>query len=76
LPFVLGTEFSGRIASSSPIPDGCPFQPGDRVFGAVLGSFADKVAVEPDALLALPDNITFDQGAGNSDYLVRNMKAY
>ena len=30
--------------------------------------------MEPDALLALPDNITFDQGAGNSNYLVKNMK--
>jgi len=76
LPFVLGTEFSGRIASDSPIPDGCPFKPGDRVFGAALGSFADKVAVEPNALLALPDNITFDQGAGNSDCLVKNMKTH
>jgi len=76
LPFVLGTEFSGRIASSSPIPDGCPFKAGDRVFGAALGSFADKVVVDWDILLALPNNITFDQGAGKLSCFVENMKTY
>lgn len=33
-PFVLGAEFAGVIAASSPIPNGCPFKPGDRVFGS------------------------------------------
>ncbi|KXN90586.1 Quinone oxidoreductase-like protein 2 [Leucoagaricus sp. SymC.cos] len=64
LPFILGTEFAGRIASNSPIPEGCPYKPGDRVFGASLGSFADKVAADWNSILPLPDNVTFDQGAG------------
>ncbi|KAJ3575128.1 hypothetical protein NP233_g1305 [Leucocoprinus birnbaumii] len=64
LPFILGTEFAGKIATDSPIPQGCPFKPGDRVFGAALGSFADKVAADWKGLLPLPGNITFDQGAG------------
>jgi len=64
LPFVLGTEFAGRISKDSPIPKGCPFQPGDRVFGASQGTYADKVAVSPEALLPLPDAMTYDQGAG------------
>ncbi len=43
LPFVAGAEFAGRIAKNSPIPKGCPYRPGDRVFGATQGAFADKV---------------------------------
>jgi NADPH2:quinone reductase len=64
LPFTLGTEFAGRIDANSPIPEGCPYKPGDRVFGAALGAFAEKVAADWNGLLPLPDNITFDQGAG------------
>lgn len=64
LPFILGTEFAGRISHSSPIPSGCPFKAGQRVFGAAQGAFADAVAVEWQKLIPLPDNISFDQGAG------------
>jgi hypothetical protein len=61
---VLGTEFAGRISKDSPIPKGCPFKPGDRVFGAGQGTYADKVAVNPRQMLPLPDSMTYDQGAG------------
>jgi len=64
LPFILGTEFAGKISQDSPIPKGCSLKRGQRVFGASLGTFADKVAVDFDRLIPLPDNITFDQGAG------------
>ncbi|KAJ2925132.1 hypothetical protein H1R20_g11980, partial [Candolleomyces eurysporus] len=64
LPFVLGTEFAGRISSKHPIPEGCPFKPGQRVFGAAQGAFADVVSAEWAKLIPLPDNISFDQGAG------------
>ncbi|KAG6880314.1 hypothetical protein C0992_011063 [Termitomyces sp. T32_za158] len=64
LPFVLGAEFSGRISKDSPIPAGCPYKPGDRVFGAGQGAFAEKVAADVGQILPLPDNITYDQGAG------------
>ncbi|KAF8629656.1 hypothetical protein AX17_005595 [Amanita inopinata Kibby_2008] len=64
LPFTLGTEFSGRVSLNSPTPKGCPYKPGDRVFGAALGSFADKVAADWAQVLPLPDALTFDQGAG------------
>ncbi|KAH9917878.1 alcohol dehydrogenase [Epithele typhae] len=63
-PFVLGSELAGRIAEGSPIPDGCPFRAGDRVFGAAQGTFAERVAVNWDALLPLPENMSYDQGAG------------
>ncbi|KAF6760271.1 alcohol dehydrogenase [Ephemerocybe angulata] len=64
LPFILGTEFAGRVSSKSPLPTGCPYKPGQRVFGAAQGAFADVVAVEWEKLIPLPDNISFDQGAG------------
>ena len=63
-PFVLGSELAGRIAANSPIPDGCPFRPGDRVFGGAQGAFGEQVAAEWNALVPLPDNMTYDQGAG------------
>ncbi|KAI0780315.1 alcohol dehydrogenase [Fomes fomentarius] len=63
-PFVLGSELAGRIADKSPIPDGCPFRPGDRVFGAAQGAFGERVAVAWESLVPLPDNMTYDQGAG------------
>lgn len=64
LPFVLGTEFAGRISPNSPIPEGCPYKPGDRVFGATQGTYADKVAVKWRLILPLPHALTYDQGAG------------
>jgi NADPH:quinone reductase len=64
LPFVLGNELAGRISADSPIPAGCPFKPGDRVFGSSNGCFAEKAKVPWTYLLPLPDNMTYDQGAG------------
>ena len=64
LPFILGTEFAGEISLDSPIPEGCALKRGQRVFGAAQGAFADKVAVDFERLIPLPDSITFDQGAG------------
>ncbi|KAF9049755.1 hypothetical protein BJ165DRAFT_1342503 [Panaeolus papilionaceus] len=64
LPFILGTEFAGKIADDSPIPEGSNLRHGQRVFGAQLGSFADKIVTNAADLINLPDNISFDQGAG------------
>ncbi|KAJ7770213.1 alcohol dehydrogenase [Mycena maculata] len=64
LPFVLGSEFAGKVSHGFSLPAGCPFKAGDRVFGATAGSYAEKVAVEVSAVLPLPDTLTFDQGAG------------
>jgi NADPH2:quinone reductase len=63
-PFTLGAEFAGKVAKGSPIPKGCPYKPGDRIFGSAQGCFADKVAVKWQTTNRLPDNLTFDQGAG------------
>ncbi|KAI6134470.1 hypothetical protein EV401DRAFT_1905489 [Pisolithus croceorrhizus] len=63
-PFALGAEFAGRVAIDSPIPEGCNLRPGDRVFGMGQGSLADKVVAKWRLTNVLPDNLTFDQGAG------------
>ena len=63
---MLGSELAGRIAADSPIPDGCPFRRGDRVFGAAQGAYGETVAAPWQALVALPDSMSFDQGAGAS----------
>lgn len=63
-PFVLGAEFAGKVAIDSPIPEGCNLRPGDRVFGMAQGSLADKVVAKWRLTNVLPDNLTFDQGAG------------
>lgn len=64
MPFVLGAEFAGRIAPDSPIPPGCKYNVGDRVFGYAQGSHAEYVTGEPDKLLPVPRNITLAQAAG------------
>ncbi|KAJ7497326.1 hypothetical protein FB451DRAFT_1211012 [Mycena latifolia] len=64
LPFVLGSEFAGKVSEGFPIPAGCTLKPGDRVFGSMLGTYAEKVAVDLKTVMPLPDSISFDQGAG------------
>lgn len=65
-PFILGTEFAGRIAKASPVPQGCPFNPGDRVFGSALSVYAERAAVPWRSLHAVPPNLTMEQAAGMS----------
>ena len=65
-PFILGSEFAGRIAQDSPIPERCPFKRGDKVFGAIQGAYADQLAVKWTLLLPLPPGMTFDEGAGGN----------
>lgn len=63
-PFILGSEFAGKIAANSPIPAGCPYKPGDRVFGFAQGAYAERVAATWDVLVPLPKTMTYDEGAG------------
>ena len=65
-PFILGAEFSGKINKSSPLPQGCVFKHGDRVFGSAFGSYGERIAVPWKSLHAVPDNITLEQAAGVS----------
>ncbi|ORX36818.1 alcohol dehydrogenase [Kockovaella imperatae] len=62
LPFILGAELAGRIAEDSPIPKGCPFQPGgggntDRVHGFGAGAYAEQVA---SAVIPLTYTTSYD----------------
>jgi len=63
-PFILGAEFAGRIAANSPTPPGCPFKPGDRVFGAGQGSYAERMTLDWQRLFPVPRGMTYDQAAG------------
>ncbi|KAI0267827.1 NAD-P-binding protein [Gloeopeniophorella convolvens] len=60
-PFVLGAEFAGTVVSA---PSGSAYKRGDRVFGSAQGTFGERVVTKEAAVLPLPDNLTFDQGAG------------
>jgi len=72
-PFVLGTEFAGRIAKDSPIPKGCPHKPGDRVFGFAQGAYAERVTCKGAHLLPLPDRMSYDDGAGEFSLYLREI---
>lgn len=51
-PFILGTEFAGVVTKS---PPSSSFTPGTRVFGASLGSYADKICVGEGSISKIPE---------------------
>jgi len=60
-PFTLGVDFAGVVRTA---PEGSGFAAGDRVAGCLPhGGAAEVVAVGPDSVFALPDNLSFEQGA-------------
>jgi NADPH2:quinone reductase len=60
-PFTLGVDFAGVVRSA---PDGSGLAPGDRVAACMpYGGAAEVVALGPDSVFHLPDDLTFDQGA-------------
>jgi NADPH2:quinone reductase len=62
LPFTLGAEAAGVVRAA---PDGSPFRPGDRVVAfTTTGAFGEVVAVSPDGVLPLPENVGFEAAAG------------
>ena len=61
LPFVPGAEVSGIVESA---PEGSGLSAGDRVAALpLLGGFAEKVQASPDLTFALPDEVSFEEGA-------------
>ena len=59
---VLGVDFAGTVEAVG--RDVTRFQPGDEVFGARNGAFAEYVCVcEERAVAAKPANLTFEQAA-------------
>lgn len=58
-PFTLGVDFAGTVVSG---PEG--YRPGERVAGVLpYGGAAELVAPPPMSVFALPDEISFDEGA-------------
>jgi NADPH:quinone reductase len=62
-PFVLGAETAGVVRSA---PEGSPVRSGDRVVGLTMltGGMAEVAVLSPDRVFKLPDNVSFEGGAG------------
>ncbi len=62
-PFVLGAEIAGVVRSA---PDHAHVKAGDRVVGLTMlvGGMAELAILQPDRVFKLPDNVSFEAGAG------------
>jgi NADPH:quinone reductase len=63
LPYVPGAEIAGVVRSA---PVGAHVATGDRVAGLTMlsGAMAEVVALPADRVFTLPDNVSFEAGAG------------
>jgi NADPH:quinone reductase-like Zn-dependent oxidoreductase len=57
----LGVDVAGQVEAVG--RNVTQFKPGDNVFGACRGSFADYVCASESALVLKPENVTFEQAA-------------
>jgi NADPH:quinone reductase len=62
-PFIVGAEIAGVVRSA---PEGSHVGPGDRVVGLTMvgGGMAEVAVLDPQRLFRLPDNVSFEAGAG------------
>lgn len=62
-PFVVGAEIAGVVRSA---PADSHVQPGDRVAGLTMigGGMAETAVLDPQRVFKLPDNVSFEAGAG------------
>jgi NADPH:quinone reductase len=62
-PFVLGAEIAGVVRSA---PESAHVRAGDRVVGLTMlsGGMAEVAILQPDRVFKLPDNVSFEAGAG------------
>jgi NADPH2:quinone reductase len=62
-PFVPGAEIAGVVRSA---PDDARVRPGDRVVGLTMltGGMAEVAVLTPERTFKLPDNVSFEAGAG------------
>jgi NADPH2:quinone reductase len=61
LPFTPGAEIAGEVISA---PEGSGFSSGDRVAAlCLLGGFAEQAVAPVSETFALPDNVSYEQGA-------------
>jgi NADPH2:quinone reductase len=63
LPFTLGAELAGVVRSA---PVGAHVKPGDRVVGLTMigGAMAETAVLGVDRVFPLPDDVSFEAGAG------------
>ena len=63
LPFTLGAELAGVVRSA---PDGAHVRAGDRVAGLTMigGAMAETAVLPAAQVFELPDNVSFEAGAG------------
>jgi NADPH:quinone reductase len=63
LPFIAGGEVAGVVRSA---PPDAHVASGDRVLGLTMitGGMAEVAVLSPERVFKLPDNITFESGAG------------
>lgn len=79
-PFIPGMEVAGRVVAVG--ADVARFKPGDRVASvASLGAYAEKVAADADAVMALPEGMSGEDacallcGYGTSHYALKQRGA-
>lgn len=60
-PFTLGSEAAGIVREAA---DGSGFAAGDRVAAVTFGTFAERAAAPASLTFALPEGLSFQQGAG------------
>jgi NADPH2:quinone reductase len=62
-PFVLGAEIAGVVRSA---PESAHVRVGDRVVGLtmLIGGMAEVAVLSPGRVFKLPDNVSFEAGAG------------
>lgn len=64
LPYTPGKDGAGIVESCG--PDATKFKPGDRIYtaGSMSGTYAEYSLCREEDLGHLPDNVSFEQGAG------------
>src|SRR3982751_4562146 len=64
LPYTPGKDGAGTVESVG--PDVVQFKPGDRVYtaGTQTGTYAEFAVCDQSQLGYLPENVSFEQGAG------------
>ncbi len=61
VPFTPGSEVAGEVIAAD---EASGFKPGDRVVAfPLLGGFAEQAVAQADMTFALPDSVSFEQGA-------------
>lgn len=64
LPFTLGVDVAGTVVSVGAAADRPDLAPGDRVAGVVpYGGAGERCVVPASAVFALPDTLSYDEGA-------------